>query len=309
MNGTTATANPLLNAVLRNFFQNQKSFVGSLIAPAFPSAVQSSKYFVFDAENEFSVPGNIERAAGTTYKRTKMVTSEDSFECTNKGIEIPVDDEERIKYENQFSMDAAAVRRAGLTVMVDQEVRVHGLATSGVVSSSVPAIRWDAANSTPMDDIDMVREIIFDTCGMEMTSLTMSRNVFNVLKRHPQIIDLYKHTHAGQLTREILAEVFEVNSINIAGGLINVAADGQTLAPSKIWGNSVIASVTQNTPDLEAPNFMRTFNWSRTTAPGGTSVMSYRQEDIESMVHRAKQHTDEKLTGLSLGYHLETVLT
>lgn len=64
------------------------------------------------------------------------------------------------------------------------------------------------------------------------------------------------------ITEQILAAVFGVSEVLVAGGLVNTAAEGLSLNPASIWGDTVILAHVESAQDLSAPNFGRTFAWS-----------------------------------------------
>lgn len=308
---STATANPVLTATFVNHMQNLASFVGRRIAPVFNSAEQAASYYVFDEENGFDIPDLEPRAPSSPYPRTKMLLSQDTFDCIDRGIELPVDDSERRKYESALSADMAAARRAANIVAVSHEKRVYTKATSVAVPTSSPSAKWNTYTGTPGDplgDIDTAKETIYDACGMEANLLVLPRAVFNAVRHHPDVVDRFKYTAGGIITAQQLATLFNVREVVVPGALENTAADGQTISPSQIWGESVLLCVTNPSPDLEAPNFMRTFNWSAITGPSGALVESYREENVTSMIHRARTYSDEKITGASLAYHFSNTL-
>lgn len=307
---STATANPVLAALINNFMQNPMGFVGTRIAPLLPVGEQSAKYYVFDRENMARTPKLLERAPGTRYPRTGMKLSDDSYACINRGIEIPVDDEERAKYATAFAADQAAIRRARNIIMVNHEIRVHAAATAGGIAGASPTVKWnDYADtlSNPVGDVDVAKTAIFTASGMEPTLFTIPRTVFNALKEHPAILDKIKYSQRGVVTEEILSEIFGVRVV-VAKSLDDSAADGQTISPEEIWGESCILCVANPVQDIQAPNFMRTFNWTVQSGRDGATVESYREDQIQSDVHRVKQHTDEKVVGAELVYHFSNTL-
>lgn len=309
---SSATANPVLTATLTKFVLEQSGLVGQLIAPLFLTGQQSAKYYVFDKENFVSIPTGLERAPSTPYQRTNLKLSDDSYSCVNRGIEVPVDDEERAKYRDAFSADEAAMRRARNVMIINHERRVKTLATAAGVPNSSASNAWDAydnADSDPVGDTDVIKEVVRTGSGLVVNLMVISVTVFNALKEHPKILDKIKYSQRGVVTREILQEVFGIPQIAIAGAVENTAADGQTATLADIWGDKVFFGHVEPSSDLQAPNFARTFVWTAQSGPDGVLVESYREDNIQSDIHRAKQHTDEKMTGSELGYWLDSVLT
>jgi len=293
---STATANPILTGHAVEFLQNSAEFVGRQLFPVFNSPEQSSDYYVFDKENMLNVPTEIRRAPGSPYRRSLMTLSDDSFATKNYGVEEPVDDSEYDKYASRLNADKAAINRALNIVLINHEIRVHEKATS-ISPTSSPGTKWDAGSSDPIGDINAAREVIHDGCGMDPNTLCIGRDVYNVLCEHPDVLDKIKHTQRGVITADLLAAVFKVDRVLVAGVVRNTAAEGQALSVSKIWGDDVILAHVNSAQDLKVPNFGRTFSWSAAqgSGPGGVAVESYREESVSSNVHRAKQFTDEKL--------------
>ncbi|MGE9267642.1 MAG: hypothetical protein ACQKBY_06060 [Verrucomicrobiales bacterium] len=304
-----ATANPILTQTAVKFMHNASEFAGRALFPTFSTNEQASQYYVFDRENALNIPTDIQRAPGSSYKRSVMTLSDDSYACKDYGHEEPVDDVEKAKYASALDADRAAVTRSTNIVMVNHELRAKALATGAGVATSSPSTKWDAASADPIGDVDAVREVIHDNCGLDANTMVISRDVFNVLKELDVILQKIKYVQKGIVTADLLAPIFSVERIVVAGIVRNSAAEGQTVSPSKIWGDSVILAHVNSAQDLKAPNFGRTFNWSKMSGRAGMMVKSYRQEEVNSDVHRVAQYTDEKLVGAECGYHLSSVLT
>lgn len=309
---STANANPVLTATLSLFMVDPAGFAGRALAPLFMTKEQSAKYYIFDRANLLNSPKRLDRAPSTPYPRTTLSLSDDSYNCTNKGIEIPVDDEERAKYSVAFSADEAAMRRARNIILINHETRVKNASTAAGVPHATPGTKWDnysSSSSDPVGDVDVGKTNIHENCGMEANLMVLPRAVFLKLKEHPKILDKIKYSQRGIITPELLAEVFNIERIVIAGALDNAAADGQALNPGYIWDDNIVLAHVEDSQDMQAPNFMRTFAWTAQTGPDGVLVESYREDNIQSDIHRAKQYTDEKVVGSFLGYNIKDVLT
>lgn len=310
---STATANPVLAATLYNFARTQNDLVGMRIAPIFLSSVPSGAYYIFSKENVQSIPRNIKRAATAPYARTTAKFSSDSFSCEETGIEELVDDAERAKYAIAFSADEAAMNRVANTIMMNHELDVYDLATgAGTPTSAITGAAWnDYTNpaSNPVVDIDVIRELIHTSTGLDPNLLVLSRDVFNAVKEHPKILDKYKYTQPGNITVELLAAAFGIKEIILAGAISSGAAENLTApTPGLVWSGKVWIGHSETSNDLQAPNFARTFIWAGQTGPDGVAVETYREQARNSDVHRARQWADKKITGSSLGYQITGVL-
>ena len=306
---SSVVANPVLSITAAKFYADANAFIGRLMAPLFLTGLQAADYYVFDAANFLQVPTNIRRAPGTASSRSFLKLSDDTYHCREYTHEVPVDDRERAKYSNAFDADTAAVRRGTHVLMINHELRVQAKAESAGVPHSGVQTKWDANGADPIGDVDAVKELIRLQCGMAPNRMFISQSVFNVLKELPAILDKIKYTQRGIVTPELLAPVFGVDMVCVAGAVISNSADGQALTPADIWGDNVYLTVTNPSQDLQTINFLRTFAWTQVSGPDGILVTSYRDDPVKSDIHNVAQDMDEKLTGAECGYRLENVLT
>lgn len=305
---SSATANPVLQVTAVKYLQDTAGFVATKLFPRFSAGLQSASYYVFNKENMLNVPLNIQRAPSAPFSRSQMVLSDDTFNCRDYGHEEPVDDRERKKYASSLDSDNAAIRRCTNVILINQEKRVFTKATSASVPTATPSYKWDNySDSNPIYDVDVGKNAVRLACGLFVNMMTFSYPTFLVLKEHPKIIDKIKYSQRGVVTAEILAEVFGVDQIAIAGATINTAAEGQTVTPADIWSDNVVLSHVETAMDLMAPNFGRCFQWDGIVGPDGVIVQSYREDKIDSDVHRVRQDQDEKLVGPECGYNISDV--
>lgn len=305
-----ATANPVLTTTVNKFMQDNKAFVAGRLFPVFYTGEQSASYYVFDTENILSVPKNIGRAPSANYSRSMMKLSDDTYNCKEFGHEEPVDDRERKKYSRSFDADTAAANRLGHVLLMNREFRAREKALT-IPYTSTPAIKWDAANATVIKDVDAAKEVVYNNCGLEPNLLVLPRAVFTKIKRLAEFIELIKYTQKGVATEELLAELFDIDQVVVAGGIENKANEGQAVNPGQIWGDNVVLAHVDPSQDLKAPNYGRTFAWTGETGGGDNLavVESYREETKRSDIHRARHDVDEKVTGAECSYLLSDVLT
>lgn len=310
---SSVTHNPALSATLNKFVVNTAGFVGQVLAPIFRSGEIAAFYYVFDRENFLNIPRLGARAPGTPYARSVMKLSDSTYGCRNYGSEVPVADEERKKYAVAFDADQAAVRRNGLIILFNHEVRVKAIFDAAGVPHANAPVKWDDfanAASDPVGDVKAAKRVIAVNCGMQPNTLTMSQTVYDKLTEHPKIKALYPNTD-GNVTLEMLRKAFEIEKLAIAGAVENLAAEGQALNPGYLWGDSVVLAVTNPAQDLQAPNAARTFLWNQISGGGevGSAVESYRDDTVDADIHRIKHFTDERVIGTELAYRFDDVLT
>lgn len=306
-----AVFNHVLTKVAGEYAVNEAEYAAPALAPVLPVAVQAATFPVWKRENLLNVPDLKARAPGASYPRVDLELDDDTFATKDYGIEVPLDDRQKAIYRSAFDADRGKIQRGTRILMLNKERRVHALATGGGVPSSSPGTKWDAGGADPIGDVDAVREVIHDNCGMDPNTMIIPRDVFNVLKESSVILDKIKYTQRGIVTAEIMAAVFGVGRIVIAGSTQNTANEGQAVSIGKLWGDSVILAYVNAVPDIESPTFARTFAWSgySGSSNGEVAVSTYRDENGNSTVHKCLHDVDEKLASAACGYHLSSVLS
>jgi len=299
---SAATANPVLTALLVGFVHDAKYFVAGKIAPFFMSGLQSAAYYKWARENALNVPKTIRRAPRTEYSRGLPMISDDNFYCQEYGHEEPVDDGERKKYAAYFDADRAAIRRIADVLLVKREQAVRDLAAT--VTGNAPTVHWDDPASNPFEDVEAARAAVHNQSGLEANLMMLPRSVFIALSYHPLVLDRIKYTQKGVITEDLLASLFKVEEVVVAGGIENKAPEGLALNPDQIWGKDVYVAVSDGSQDLQAPSFMRTFAWTGETGPDGMQVKTYREDKINSDVHRGNAYLDYKLVAPYAGYKI-----
>jgi hypothetical protein len=311
---STATLNPVLSGYAAKFMRDSAGFVGARLFPAFSSGVQSADYYVFDAENALGVPQNIRHAAGAAFKRIVSKLSDDHFACKDYGLEHPVADTERRKYASALDADLSAIRRLTDIIKINHEIRVKDLATNtALIQNAAVAAKWDIAGSNPKDDVDAAKEAIRLSIGVRPNTMVISRPIMNALELHPKLQEVFKYTSAGLVNEQKLAQFLNIGQVLVAEQVIASNQEGQAVTAADIWGDSVVLAHVNPGQDLKLLNLGRTFFWNEFGGIGEDGVpiqvMDYRDETVESDIHRARHFTDEKLVGAGAGYILTDVLS
>ena len=305
-----AVFNHVLTSLAGEYAVNEAEYAAPALAPVLPVAVQAATFPVWKRENLLNVPTLKARAPGASYPRVDLQMDDDTFATRDYGIEVPLDDRQKAIYKSAFDADRGKIQRGTRILMLNKERRVYNLVTGAGVPTSSPGTKWDAGGSDPIGDVDAVREVIHDNCGMDPNTMVIPRDVFNALKEHPAILDKIKYTERGIVTAEIMAAVFGVGRIVVAGSTQNNANEGQAISIGKLWADSVVLAYVNSVPDIESPTFARTFAWSGYSGAsnGEVAVTTYRDEHGNSTVHKCLHDVDERLASAACGYHLSNVL-
>lgn len=107
----------------------------------------------------------------------------------------------------------------------------------------------DYTNSDPISKIVAAKAAIRNGCGAVANTVILEYNVAEVLRYHPQLLDLlgFKFARPGGLTDQELAKALGVQKVFIPNAMYNSAKEGQTDVLAPVWGKNVVFAVV---PDI-----------------------------------------------------------
>lgn len=285
----------------------RRGYIASRVMPVFEASAASGKFGKLRLEDLIARSGmKTSRAPGGGYNRDEHKFTDASFATDEHGHEVPVDRREAKLYKSYFDAEMVATKKAYETVLSSQEQRVADLlfnATTFASQKSTVSTEWStAATATPISDVETAVNAVADRTGIWPNALVINRKVFRNLRNVAEIIDRVNSSGAGSpskpsdITTAMLAQVFDLDYILVAGNYKNTADKGQNASLSQIWSNEY-AAVTKvaTTNDMREPCFGRIIHWAEDGSEPGGTVESYYEAQTRSDVIRVRHDVDELL--------------
>ena len=265
------------------------------------------------------------RAPGAGYARGNWTFDKATYAAEEHGAEEPVDDREAKMYAEYFDAEQVSTMRAFSSVLRNAEQRVADAVFNtttwtgdGVLTTGV-TLEWDSNHKTdavPINNVETAVNKVYDGSGLWPNALIINRKVFRNLRNLDQIIDRIASEGAGNatkpsdITEAMLAQVFDLDYVIVAGASKNSAKEGQAATPVQIWSSEyamVWRIATGN--DMREPCIGRTFHWSDDGSSIGGRVESYRDETIRGDVIRVRHDVDEVILYPQAGHLLSNITT
>ena len=295
----TAIQRPDLGALVYEYMQNGPSmgYIGLEVMPLFPVAYQSASYPVIPTEALLKVQ-DTKRAMRGSYNRSDYEFEEGYYSTKENGWEEPVDDRERNLYANKFDADVVAVRRATQHILRGQEKRIADKVfnATNFTNHDVDNEWNDAANATPIADVETAKLAVRSACGMVANTLVISYSTYSDLKQCADIVDRLIYTFPGidinRLTSQQLAAIFDVERVLVGGAVYDSAKKGQAASIADLWSNEYAMVTVTSSGDLTQPCIGRTFLWT-SESPDNVVTEQYRDETRRSDIFRVRHDTDE----------------
>lgn len=293
-----------------NSEMQRRGYVGTRILPAFPVSVASGTFSVIELKSLLAqANADTRRTSNGGYARGDYTFEERAYITKENGWEEPVDQRELAMYRNFFDLEAVAAARAWEHVLNSLERRIIAAAVTATVTASrttAAGTAWGTfASSTPINNVFAAQEAVWLRTGLWPKTLTMSRRSFRKLRRSAQVIAALEGQGAGVaatqkgISREMLAEVLDVEEIVVADAIRNTALKGQAAVIDSVFPeDQVLVSVSAQSNDFKEPCLGRTFYWGGDGSQIGEEgligvVERYEEPQTRKEIVRVRHETAE----------------
>jgi hypothetical protein len=303
-----------VDAILTNmsvaYMQEAYAFVASRAFPQVQVQKQTDKYFVYDQADFFRDQVQ-RRADGTQSAGTGYSLSTATYAAEVYALHKDIGDQTRANADDPLDMDMDATRFLTQQMLIRQEVEWASTAFNTGIwqTDSTPGVLWDAANSTPIANVETAKNTVLTNTGYVPNTVIMSYKVFSALMDNADIVDRIKYTSVESVSEDLLARLFNVDRVLIMAGTYNTAANGATAAYSQIGDKDVLVCYTPENPGLMQPSAGYTMVWNGVSSGMGTSsaISRFRLEAEKADRIEIEAAWDTKIVSSALGYFLSNV--
>lgn len=283
------------------------TFIADLVFPMVKVSKQTGKYYVYDKANLRVDKTN--RAAGSAANEIDFgVAPTGTFACDDHALKGFVVDEVQDQADAALNPLIDETETVTEKLLLDREVNAAAILTDTAQLTQNTTLsgtsQWsDYSNSDPIGDVRTARTTIHSNTFKKPNTLIMGKQVFDILIEHPQIIERIKYSQLGVVTPELLARVFQVETILVGEAGNNTAVEGQTDSLSYVWGKHAIVAYISPVIRLKMLTLGVTFTYST------RMVKRWRDEDREgTYVRVGNDNYVQKLIAALAGYLIKNVV-
>jgi hypothetical protein len=297
---------------------NMAGFIAQQVLPAIEVGMQAGQFGKIPLK-QLLANRDTRRAPGSGYARGKFTFDKAVYACEEHGAEEPCDDREANMFRDFFDQELMCSARAREVVMRNAEQRAADMVfnptvwTGSALTTAVTNEWNDPTNATPIADIEGGIQAVYAGSGLWPNAMIISNQVFRNLRLVDEIKELVKYNgftdpKTGNITAQVLAQVFAIPRVIVAGGTTDTANEGQAASLGPIWSNEycMICKVPVS-QDFREPAIGRTFHWSEDGSNIGGTFESYREEQTRSDVVRVRHDVDEIITYINAGHLLSNI--
>jgi hypothetical protein len=319
-----ATLRPDLASFLEFDLESERAgFIASQVLPVVDVASQAGNFGKIPLEELLQQRDTL-RAPGSGYSRGRFTFLPATYVALENGTEEVVDDREAKMYAEYFDAEQVSTMRAFSFVLRNAEQRVADLlfnATTwaGAALTTSVGNEWDknhVTDATPIADVEAAVQKVYDGSGLWPNALIINRKVFRALRNIDEIVERINSEGAGNaskpsdITAAMLAQVFDLKYVIVAGSSKNTANEGQAATPGQIWSDeyAMVAKIAESN-DMKEPCLGRTFHWAEDGSSIGGTVESYREEAVRGEVIRVRHDTAELVLYKEAAHLLSNITT
>ncbi len=300
----SARIRPELGAAVDEFKESMAArFISLQVMPPFPVEKDAAGFPVIPKEALLRLE-DTRRSSGGRYNYSDFDWENGLYITRENGWIEFIDDRLLSIYGSMFDVELVKSRRATRIILMSQEKRIADkVFDSSRFAAHAVSNKWsDAANATPVDDVNDAAAAVELQCGMRPNTLILSSDSFRKAINCDQMVDRIKYTFPGidinNMSTSQLAQALGLEKVLVGGGVYSSADKGQDASISRFWPDvEAMLTITTEDPDISVPCIGRTFFFAPESGDGeaNTIVETYRDEDRRSDVVRVRHDSDERL--------------
>jgi len=281
---------------------NQSKMIALQVFPSIDVGLQAGPFGKITLESLMRA-ADTKRGSHGEYNEASFEFTDDTYATKENGISVLVDRRNAAIYMNYFNAEAIAARLSRNIVMTNMERLVAALVFDSVTFSPTNVSNeWNVSAGEPINDVESAVQRLSDK-GIIANALVISLKVFRNLRNNPQVIDRITANGAGvaakpsDVTRQMLAAVFDLENILVGGAQYNSAKEGQSASLTQIWDDEY-AAVTRIAPqgaDITFPCVGRTCHLGDDGSQILVAMETYYSVESRADKVRCRADTHEKL--------------
>lgn len=295
-------------------------FIANRMAPVFEAAEQNGTLGIIPLKELRQTPTTGRDNRGN-YSRVDLKFKDETYATNENGLEMPIDNRRAKIYRNWFDFEVVSAAITLNQVMRAYEMRVaallHNTSTfTGPAKTTVITNEWnDWTNATPLVDVLGAKLDVWGATGIYPDALQINKRQFDNLRNVDEITAKIASSGAGEtikpamITREILANCFDLREIIVADSSKDTALEGQSVSIAQIWSNEyAFLFKSARTNRIEEPTCARTIHWGEDGSTIGGQMETYYEDQSRGDVVRVRQDTQERVMYASLGHLFSNVI-
>ena len=329
----------VLSDVALMYANDADSFVADKVFRPIGVGQQYNQYVVWGKDQNYrDETGPL--APGAEAPEMDLTLSRQPYACHTRGLRIPIYDEVTGNQDQPVDVEAAATEALTNQALIHKEIEWAGVAmkvedphatnsnwrriakgaaaaTGAMFDPAAAAtnslLQWDRANSTPIQDIRLLKRIMQTEGQKRPNSLVLGRKVMDVLIDHEDFenrVNRGQTTGAYMVNAQIIAEVLELQNVWVMDAVINDTDEGEAANYELLSEKHALLCYVDGSarlPNMMVPSCGYTFHWDQ-FGVGAWPTKRYRQESRRTEWVEQNSSFDQNVVDRNLGIPLTGIV-
>jgi len=257
--------------------------IADRLAPRVPVVHESDTYFVY-AKDSLTLPQTI-RANGASANEASWNISTSSYVLTQHALKGLVTDRDRSNADEAIRLDIDITEYLTEKILMRKEIDLANIVTTAAnwanATSLSSTLAWNQNTtlSNPIAYVDSACSVVASQSGKIPNTVVLNDPTFRAAKEHISIVDRIKYTSPDSVTDQILAKLFNVQQVLVAGGIQNTGQEGQADSMGWIWTDMAFVAYIEQNPGLRKPSAL--YQFTKTEFGNPYKVKRWREEERE----------------------------
>lgn len=285
-------------------------YIADMVLPRIRVGKQTFKFLQYASDQYFNAPdtlvGRRSRPSQVTLDASEITDATEDHALDggvpNSDIDNADERYDPLGDEVAFIAELIAIRR---------EMRAAGIVFNQATYDAGLKVTLAGANqfSDPGSSPITVINAALDAPLMRPNQLVFGQGGWTKFRSHPEIVEAALGTGAkkGAVTKQAVAELFEVNEVIVGQARGNTAKRGQAPALARLWGNHIACLYKAPVPQVKgALTFGGTFQW------GEPQAYQWPDKDMGmrgGIACRAGESVKERVIASQAGYFFENAFS
>jgi hypothetical protein len=281
----SAASSAIVNETLSNFASSVAPDLGQALAgwlaPQVPTGLTSGQFMQFETDDSFQIY-ETRRALGGKRNRIEFNKDDPSFNCRPNGLEVTIDDHERLGARKLLNLQQAKMRTLTRNIGMAHEKAVFDKVAATEAEAGLG--NWSDEGVDPIDEMDSVIDKIALRTGIMPTRMFLELGTLRKIRKHPRVRARFPAAQRLSITAGDIAALLINPNIDIRVGVLGYNAAKKPAASNmkRIGASNVFIFVGSDTPTQEDPSWAKTF---AAVPLNEASIKEYRDESCNSDVY------------------------
>lgn len=304
---------PLSNYAVEAFAAGpSQGYIAQGLFPIVPVAHETDEYYIIESNSWLQIHSG-RRSRRQAPNEVEWSVSSGNYTAKNWALRDANALEDLANADRALDLRNTSADFVTNMLLRGYEQRVANIVTSISNCGSGVALTGgdkfsDYINSSPLSVVTTATAFLRKKTGLRPNVMAIDADTYDILSRHPELLDLYQYTQGGVLSTNDLAKVFKVPSILVADGVYNSAVtnvdSGDVGVGANIWGNFMFLGHVTPGASLKVKSFGATMRWTPEGIPTPMQAVRYLDPDPGTKKEWTEVgvYQDEKVVAKDLGY-------